>query len=318
MLNSFIKRAVLDGQNTVRDMIFNYKNKNFLKDVWDCINESLGDEYLPISTPKITSTNVLFFKGQNLLDRTFIICKIPLDKAAQVRTEQSFGNITSLHSYENLSRKLIPFPVKQIQSSFGNIYIETMFVGTDGFEAVRKNNMSATHAINIGINEIKDIQAMFPQSSSVVSEEMIDKFTQDLNGSFSRNGIDDFRSKQLMSLLKKVENKEITFGFSHGDYWLGNILFSQNRLIGIIDWERLSLNRPVMYDPMHLELFYHAINNGWSLGEEVISRYKQNPCEDLIIYWCYFLNDSINSNPLITKNKRWLEKNYFRVIQNLG
>jgi hypothetical protein len=318
MLNSVIKRAVIDGKNSVNSMLFTYRNRNFLRNVWKLINESLGEEYQPISNIRITSTNVLFIKGRHSLKNTQIICKIPLDEEAVERARMSFCNIQSLATGVEIGSNLIPFPLKVINSQYGNIYIETMFVGKDGYEAVRSSQISENHAINQGINVIKDIQDRFPCYSVVFCEEIIDEFIEEVKQNFSRNGIKDFQHEKVRKLLEKGRNKEITFGFSHGDYWLGNIIFNQNKLIGIIDWDRFRLDRPIVYDRMHLEIYYHAMKKGWSLGDEIITRYTQNPSDDLIIYWCYFLKNSMNSNPLITKNKRWLEKNYFKVIQKLA
>jgi hypothetical protein len=318
MLTSVIKRTVNDGRNSVKYWLFYYRNKDFLANVWKLVNESLGEGYQPISTPKITATNVLFFKGENISEHSQIICKIPLDNEAELRAQHSFTNIQSLHSAKSFSSNFIPLPIKIIASPYGKIFIESLFVGSDGQEVLRSKQTSAENIIHQGINAIKEIQDRFPQYPIVFGEEKMANFIEEIKHNFSSNGIEDDHHEKLVKLLMKVRYNELIFGFSHGDYWLGNIILNQNKLVGIIDWDRFRLDHPVIYDRMHLDIFYRAMSNGWSLGEEIISRYKQNPTDDLILYWCYFLKNSMNSNPLITKNKRWLEKNYFRVIQNLS
>jgi aminoglycoside phosphotransferase len=55
----------------------------------------------------------------------------------------------------------------------------------------------------------------------------------------------------------------------HGDYWLGNVLFSGARTSGVVDWDAASTTDLPLIDLLHLLLYTRRLLSGKELGEIV-------------------------------------------------
>ena len=108
-------------------------------------------------------------------------------------------------------------------------------------------------------------------------------------------------------------------GFCHGDYWIGNIIYSEDGaydVVGVVDWDRYNPKMPLFYDEMHLDICSNAIQKGNTVGEEIISILKKHndKWSDIIVYWMLFVINSIDDDNDLLNNRRWINKNIINVI----
>jgi thiamine kinase-like enzyme len=64
------------------------------------------------------------------------------------------------------------------------------------------------------------------------------------------------------ALLEWCETTRIPVDLTHGDFWLGNVLFSGDNVTGIIDWEWAQKDGFVLVDALHMLLMSTADANG--------------------------------------------------------
>ena len=74
----------------------------------------------------------------------------------------------------------------------------------------------------------------------------------------------------------KVFRKD-NFKYSHGDYFIGNIIFKNNKIVGVIDWEHFNDRLPAGYDALNciVEVFLSSGSNGISHTESSIRLAKR-------------------------------------------
>jgi phosphoribosylanthranilate isomerase len=65
----------------------------------------------------------------------------------------------------------------------------------------------------------------------------------------------------LNALLKWNESTRIRGGITHGDFWLGNVLFKGDTVTGIIDWEWAQREGFLQVDVLHMLLMSCAVEN---------------------------------------------------------
>ena len=64
------------------------------------------------------------------------------------------------------------------------------------------------------------------------------------------------------ALLEWCETARIPVDLTHGDFWLGNVLFSGDSVSGIIDWEWAQKDGFVLVDALHMLLMSFSVANG--------------------------------------------------------
>lgn len=68
------------------------------------------------------------------------------------------------------------------------------------------------------------------------------------------------------------ELADLPRGFGHGDFWSGNLLAQDDRLVGVVDWPGASAGRLPLLDLFHLKLSTMRELTGASLGSIVLGR----------------------------------------------
>ncbi|WHY99561.1 aminoglycoside phosphotransferase family protein [Peribacillus simplex] len=109
-------------------------------------------------------------------------------------------------------------------------------------------NLAKIHHVNCADQSL----SFLPKVENTYVEMLINKervtLDETLNLSMIRNLL-----KSFMPLLSK--NKEVIL---HGDYWPGNILWKEDKLVSIIDWEDSGLGDPLAdLANSQLEISYH-------------------------------------------------------------
>jgi hypothetical protein len=65
----------------------------------------------------------------------------------------------------------------------------------------------------------------------------------------------------MNALLEWCESRRIPGGVTHGDFWLGNVLFKGDTVSGIIDWEWAQRDGFLQIDVLHMLLMSCAVEN---------------------------------------------------------
>ena len=104
-----------------------------------------------------------------------------------------------------------------------------------------------------------------------LAERWVDAPLRELVRHPSRSRWRTYRLEQLRAELHgAVGTGTLTVGWIHGDYWLGNLLFSGDRSVsGIIDWDAASPLELPFHDLLHLLLYTRRLITGHELGELV-------------------------------------------------
>jgi hypothetical protein len=55
---------------------------------------------------------------------------------------------------------------------------------------------------------------------------------------------------RTLDLARRLEGTSLPMVVSHGDYWAGNILVERGRVVGVVDWERATLDDLPIWDPL--------------------------------------------------------------------
>jgi Phosphotransferase enzyme family len=73
--------------------------------------------------------------------------------------------------------------------------------------------------------------------------------------------------RPALDLVKHWDRAHIKSVLVHGDYWLNNILFSEGRVSGVVDWDRLRLSGCAGIDALHLAFMSYAVWSGIPVSE---------------------------------------------------
>ena len=74
-------------------------------------------------------------------------------------------------------------------------------------------------------------------------------------------------------LRSQLYGRELSFAWSHGDYWPGNILVqpTDGAISGIVDWDRASAEQIPLHDLLHLLAYTRKLQRRSDLGEAIVS-----------------------------------------------
>jgi aminoglycoside phosphotransferase (APT) family kinase protein len=128
----------------------------------------------------------------------------------------------------------------------------------------------------------------------------------------------------------------------HGDYWLGNVLFSGSRTSGVVDWDAAGTTDLPLIDLLHLLLYTRRLLSGQELGEIISkqlldgewSRHERSllrryggfgahgsPCDRhaLILYWLRHVAHHARqeARPRGPANRLWVRRNVRPVLAAL-
>lgn len=70
-------------------------------------------------------------------------------------------------------------------------------------------------------------------------------------------------------LHAELAGRTVAVAAVHGDYWLGNVLFSGDRPSGVVDWDAAGARELPVIDLLHLVLYTRRLVTGRDLGEIV-------------------------------------------------
>lgn len=149
--------------------------------------------------------------------------------------------------------------------------------------------------------------------------------------------------KKLEDLLRdQIYGQELSFSWTHGDFWPGNLLMqpANGAINGIIDWDRASPDQIPLHDILHLLAYTRKMQRRTELGEEVLTYLLPSAfdvservliseaMEQLrlpvgtkffqaatFLYWLHFVAANLSRYPTFQNDARWLKDNVFLVLK---
>jgi O-antigen/teichoic acid export membrane protein/aminoglycoside phosphotransferase (APT) family kinase protein len=159
-------------------------------------------------------------------------------------------------------------------------------------------------------------------------------------------GADPFARSNLARLGDELHldlaGRTIGTSFTHGDYWLGNLLVDQDdgttRVRGILDWDQAAHETPSAVDPMHLMLSARCLHSRRSLGAAVVDLLHHDSWEPwerellerstggsgirsprslLLLTWLHHVHANLTKADRYRRSRVWIAANVERVAMSL-
>jgi O-antigen/teichoic acid export membrane protein/aminoglycoside phosphotransferase (APT) family kinase protein len=136
-----------------------------------------------------------------------------------------------------------------------------------------------------------------------------------------------------------LAGRTICTSFTHGDYWLGNLLIGRAdgrpRVTGILDWDQAAQGDPSAVDPMHLVLSTRCLRRRQPLGASVVDlldRHAWEPWEQrlltrttgdsgigswrtlLLVTWIHHIHANLIKADRYKRARVWTAANVERVV----
>ena len=131
-------------------------------------------------------------------------------------------------------------------------------------------------------------------------------------------------------------------GFAHGDFFRGNLLVADRRLVGVVDWDAGGAGRLPLLDLLHLRLWseHRPQDEDWGLvlvqhllpwadagGDDLARGYCRRIGLDhhparlrnlVLAYWLVQLAYQLSAHPYRWHQPRWLERNIRLVLRHVA
>jgi hypothetical protein len=199
------------------------------------------------------------------------------DSLASLRTQSA--NLVSLRADQRLTgwSSLLPVILFEGEESGAPFFVESMMPGVpahrlSGDIATRRRSLQAAAEAIAGLHA----RTAVPRTvDDEILELWIDRPVRMVSELIARRGGESAAVQALEVLATELRaafaGRELTAGWIHGDYWLGNVLISPDgsKVTGIVDWDLASSDQPVLLDPVHLVLMARRTLSGREFGDVV-------------------------------------------------
>lgn len=270
----------------------------------------------------ITPANTLILKLRDRHSGHGLICKIPLAVDAQEKLRVNYNSIVELSKIDS---DLIPKPLGELTIKKHNVYLETWVEGDNAYDMYLKGKIDGENLLmqseqilsGIRANIFSCIEPPVTMSNKALFLQLMEMFMTCMPSSIP------YDIKEILEKIDSIwKTKDIQCGLSHGDFWFGNIMISLKdglKVEGIIDWDRLEHNIPMLFDEMHLEIYYLCMEENQSVGHEIINclENRKYELEDALIYWLLFIIKSKEKNTEFLSRKRWIKRNLYDMLDFL-
>jgi thymidylate kinase/O-antigen/teichoic acid export membrane protein len=199
------------------------------------------------------------------------------DALASLRAQK--GILGRLHADERLAgwSSLVPVSVFEGEADGFSFFVESAMPGINA-DSLHGDSGMRRRSLEAAADAIAGLHAR-TSARRLVDDEMLEAWIgrpvrtiSELLGSRSEGGA-AVRALQVLSreLSAAFTGRDLSVGWIHGDYWLGNVLTSADgsRVTGIVDWDLASPNQPQLLDPVHLVLMARRSLAGNEFGDVV-------------------------------------------------
>lgn len=316
-------------KNTGKTIRFYHKLRRFYhklrnQDIISIFNNKFKIMDLPYTVNKknayLTINGVLIIIGKDISLNNFIVCKYPLSENAYKSLKANFEALKQLNSLSNII--LSPKALTDIEiPKTGTIFIESYIEGINWFEILQKNSLKSGYLMEQALTVLKNNQNHFNQFYLSNNEKYFISLENKILKHSPTHIVKDLQYV-FEVINKKLGDEKILAGFSHGDFWPGNIIYDKNnyQLNGIIDWDRFNLDAPLIFDEIHLTTTFMAAKNDVLVGEQIIDDMSNDRFDykTRLLYWLQFILNSINYDLTLLSNKRWVKRNILNVTKYIS
>jgi hypothetical protein len=147
--------------------------------------------------------------------------------------------------------------------------------------------------------------------------------------------------RRVAQLLRDgLSGRTLAVGWTHGDFWPGNVLFTAERIVsGIVDWGQADEEHPGAVDIAHWLITVDAGSSGrelgyrvrdrlrgglWSVGERRRLRAAQHGGDPvggdalLLTGWLRHVAGNLNKSPAYSSSPVWMMRNVAPVLRELA
>jgi aminoglycoside phosphotransferase (APT) family kinase protein len=233
-----------------------------------------------IERAQVTSTGVavLVLAAHDGAER--VVVKLPMTAQALAGLDAETRILANLHADSRLGdwRRLLPCPRASGSVHGRRFRVDSALPGrvATGTAAARDRLVEAAAEV---IHHLHDVTSVSVKADDALVDRWIEDAVRAMTvaaGSFP--GAADQLQKVRKELHGAVEGRTFSASAIHGDYWLGNVLFSGSHLTGIVDWDAGGRAELPAMDILHLLLYTRCLGSGRELGE-VVGQQLVNP------YW---------------------------------
>jgi len=171
---------------------------------------------------------------------------IARDEYQLLETLYTAGIIVPQPYFYDDSGDILPKPYLVIEHIDGHVE----FTSVDTLSCIQQlaSQLAQIHGVNIGeLSFLYQYTERIPQRLQNTREKFIQEALH-----------------QLMTLPQTNAPSLL-----HGDYWLGNVLWNDNRIVGVIDWEDAAIGDPLA------DLANSRLEILWAFGQEAMRQFTQ-------------------------------------------
>jgi ubiquinone/menaquinone biosynthesis C-methylase UbiE len=320
------------------------KDRNFIEAVRDYIETERGAKYILGRYHVMPKGNVVLELTEREDISRGIIVKIPIDATADTQSVTEFRILEELHKNKNIQNKLgyqIPKALLRSTIDGQNFFIQEKINGVP-VRFIAADQASKLRVINDCIEFIIDFHSCTSETVLITETEYI-RIAGALLERVKRvaNGYEKVFDKIDAILRSIFIGKAFTLVQKHGDFSFANLLTDSKNfnLNGVIDWDNSDYRQPALIDVINLlESFYNFA--GYEMGNVVTEVFlkgnltpNEKSCiakylsafpqyEELsrplsIVYWLAHIDSQLKYK-FLTYNPKWMEQNYFNVIEELN
>jgi hypothetical protein len=223
---------------------------------------------------EVTSTGVAVIGVAGAEGTASVVVKLPLTAEAAAGVRRETAVLAGLESDRRIDewRELLPRVVAQGTIGTQLYRIDRAIPGTPVLERrrVARARDALTEAAADSIATLHAATATTQTADSDIVERWVAANADDLRRRFGRTASRTAALERLQNELgQSLLGRSFEMCWIHGDYWLGNTLFTPaGRLAGIVDWEAAALELP-LHDVLHLLVSTRRLLCGHELGRIV-------------------------------------------------
>jgi aminoglycoside phosphotransferase (APT) family kinase protein len=272
-------------------------------------------------------------------DRMYV-AKLPLRASTEPRLRLNAQALSGLHR----AKWLTPFlaarlpAVVHLGTVSGHFYsVETAIPGRDG-ASILKEGGTAHQMVVAGAHYLSNLhKASAADARASAWEAPFESSVKDVRELAIRAGSADAYDRLIAHLKRRLAAQPIAPVYSHGNFWLGNVLFdSSGVLTGVIDWDCAGGAMLPALDLIYLLVRTHGLARSASFGEAladwidvpsapVLDRCIARHCRELSIdidlivtlaycCWIQHLHSHCLFATTASANRHWLRRNVADVL----